>query len=119
MNLDEFKDWLNRQLDLLADTEEFWQDDWQSAQRLIDHARDQCYALQLPNVAAICEHGPPRQVLAQVLAALPEPEYLDIHGVAELLRCCVRSVKRGLITGEFPQPAITVNSLQRWHREQF
>ncbi len=70
----------------------------------------------MPQVAALCKHGPPRQVLSQVLAALPENEWLDIHEVAELLRCSVRSIKRGVISGDLPKPLL-INSLERWNRQ--
>jgi hypothetical protein len=114
--MEEFRVWLQRQIDNLSHTEDFWADDWIAAQRLIDEARERAYALRLPQSAAACKHGPPRQRLCEILATLPESEYLDIHEFADLLRVNVRSVRRGLITGEIPQPDIVINSLQRWHR---
>jgi hypothetical protein len=117
--IDEFRQWLETQIAVLADTEGYYQDDWIVAQRLIDDARERAYALRLPQTAAAATHGPPRQRLCEILATLPAPEYLDIREVADLLRVSVRTVRRGVITGEIPRPDTTINTVERWHRSNF
>lgn len=116
--MDEFRNWLIAQIESLSDTEGYFQDDWIAAQRLIDEARERAYALRLPDAATAATRGPVRQRLCQILAALPPPEYLTIQEVADLFRVSVRTVRRGIITGEIPRPE-TINSVQRWHRRNF
>jgi hypothetical protein len=116
--MEEFRTWLQAHIDVLADCEGFYQDDWAAAQHLICEAKEKAYALRLPQAAAAATRGPVRLRLCEILATLPAPEYLDITEVAALLRVSVRSVKRGLITGAIPQPTL-IQSVQRWHRSNF
>lgn len=118
MSLEEYREWLQSQIAVLEGMEDFWADDLIAAQCLIDEAREHAYALRLPDAAAACKRGPARQRLTEILATLPAPEYLTIQEVADLLRVSVRTVRRGIITGEIPRPE-TINSVQRWHRRNF
>lgn len=117
--MEEYREWLQSQIAALEGMDEFWADDLIAAQSLIDTAREKAYSLALPETAAACKCGPVRQRLTEILATLPPQEFLDIHGVAALLGCSVRSVSRGLISREIPQPEVTINSIQRWRRDQF
>lgn len=117
--MEEFRIWLQAQIASLEGTEEMWADQLIDAQRLISQAKEHAYALRLPDAAKAAVSGPVRQRLCEILSTLPEPEYLDIHELANLLRMSVRSVKRGLITGDIPQPDLVINSVQRWKRSNF
>jgi len=114
--MEEFRTWLQAQIAALEGTEEMWADQLVDAQRLISEAKERAYALRLPEAAKAAVRGPVRQRLCEILATLSEPEYVDIHELADLLRVSVRSVKRGLITGDIPQPDLVINSVQRWKR---
>jgi preprotein translocase subunit SecA len=113
--MDEFRTWLREQIYALNGMDEMWADQLADAQHLISEAKERAYALHLPEAARAAVSGPVRQRLCEILATLPAPEYLNIQEVADLYRVSVRTIRRGLITGEIPQPE-TINSVQRWKR---
>lgn len=118
MTLSGFRRWLETQLEWLKDSDSFNQDDWTYAQQLVSEARDHAFALRLPKVAGLAIPGPPRQRLAEIFAALPEPDYLTIDDVAERLRISTKTVRRRISDGSIPKPQ-RIGAKMRWRKEDF
>ena len=125
MTTNELRQWVEQQLALLGEPQ-VGESPTPDNALIVETLKHHCLAAGLPELSlSLPVENSKRRVsavaqLQRVLASIDQPaEFLDIHGVSDLLGCSERTIKRGMITGEIPQPAITVNSIQRWRRDQF
>jgi predicted DNA-binding transcriptional regulator AlpA len=113
--VDEFRAWLESQIDRLSivPSEHWSQQDNLEARALQGEAYEHAISLRLPQAEIVREPGPVRIRLCELLESLPQPAYLNINQLAELLKVSTRSIPRRIIQGSLPQP-MKVGRLSRW-----
>lgn len=106
MGLDEFRAWIESQIDRLSTVPAAeWSDlDYQQGKELIADAYERAISLRLPQAEILSERKPVRILLCELLDALPAPGYLTRDQLAALLKCNVRTISRRVYQGSLPEP---------------
>lgn len=113
--IDELRVWLESQISrlTLVPSEEWTEQDNLDARALLGEAYEHAISLRLPQAEIVRKPGPVRIRLCELLESLPEPSYLNINQLAELLKVSTRTITRRLYQGSLPQP-MKVGRLSRW-----